>query len=153
MTTPKTITMANLRRSGGDAFMDVATNRTRYVVTSHRRPLVAVVPLEDLERLEAGDVDDRPRSTAVKFTPRQMMRLDAAGWVGGEMGMAEWLTRRSEALTTAVSPFGSGQQQGIEAAISGIDGATCGEWTEEAASGWTDRLHPTRTRTATTALR
>jgi len=52
MTTPKTITMANLRRSGGDAFMDVATNRTRYVVTSHRRPLVAVVPLEDLERLE-----------------------------------------------------------------------------------------------------
>jgi len=55
MTTPKTITMANLRRSGGDAFMDVATNRTRYVVTSHRRPLVAVVPLEDLERLD--DVD------------------------------------------------------------------------------------------------
>jgi PHD/YefM family antitoxin component YafN of YafNO toxin-antitoxin module len=35
--------------------MDVATNRTRYVVTSHRRPLVAVVPLEDLERLD--DVD------------------------------------------------------------------------------------------------
>ena len=55
MTTPKTITMANRRRSGGDAFMDVATNRTRYVVTSHRRPLVAVVPLEDLERLEAMD--------------------------------------------------------------------------------------------------
>lgn len=44
-------------------------------------------------------MSERPTTTRIDFTPAQMGRLSACGWLPGEANMAEWLTTRAEVAT------------------------------------------------------
>ena len=106
---PATATIDDLRRAYGDLLRRVEPGGERIVITRRGRPIAALIPLSDLDRLEGPMSEDRATYSAdtasvLSEVLDDLMRQDTAGYVAASAFVMEGLDKQAaiRALAEAI---------------------------------------------------